>query len=90
MKHAIRLTAVASLGALALGMAACTPAADDDAEAPAASTTVVEAPAPAPVVVEKEVAVPTPTPPIVVERPAGDTTTVRAGEKGIEVETTNR
>ena len=42
-----------------------------------------------PVVVEREVAVPTP--PVEIERvPEGDTTTVRAGRDGIEVETTNR
>lgn len=83
------LCATAVLGALALGVAACTPA-DNDADR---ETTVIETtrevPA-APVVVEREVAVPSP--PVVIERDAreGDSTTVRAGENGIEVETTNR
>jgi hypothetical protein len=60
------------------------------AEEPAETTTVVETPAP--VVVEKQappVVVETPAPPVVVER-EGDSTTVRAGRDGIEVETTNR
>jgi len=69
--------------------AACTPA---ETEADRTETTIIEtreAPA-APVVVEREVAVPTP--PVVIERDRreGDSTTVRAGENGIEVETTNR
>lgn len=84
------LTAVASLAALALAAAACTPAGNE----PAADTTetrtvveTVEVPA-APVVIEREVQ----TPPVVIERDRrdGDTTTVRAGSNGIEVETTNR
>jgi len=93
MTQAIRLSAVASFAALALSIVACTPAADETAEAPATSTTIVETrevPV-APIVIDREVAVPTA--PIVIERngrPAGDSTTVRAGENGIEVETTNR
>ncbi|WP_372707855.1 hypothetical protein [Brevundimonas sp.] len=93
MTQTIRLSAVASLAALALGVAACTPAADETADAPSTSTTIVETrevPT-APVVIEREVAVPGA--PIVIERdgrPAGDSTTVRAGRDGIEVETTNR
>jgi len=92
------LTAVAPLAALALA-AACTPAEDDAADADAANdaaadtTTVIEREVPVPtppVVVEREV--PVPTPPVVVERDRreGDTTTIRAGEDGLEVETTNR
>lgn len=87
------LAVAVSVGALAFGIAACTPAADETAEAPATSTTVVETrevPA-APVVIEREVAVPSA--PIVIERDSGqsgDSTTVRAGRDGIEVETTNR
>lgn len=92
MTSLIRLTAIASIGALAFAAAACTPA-DNDAE-PAATdtntTTIVEREVPAdPVVIEREV--PAPTPPVVVEdRRDGDSTTVRAGKDGIEVETTNR
>jgi len=90
------LIAAAPVAALAL-VAACTPAEDDVVDADAAgagdTTTVVEREVPVPtppVVVEREV--PVPTPPVVVERDRrdGDTTTVRAGEDGIEVETTNR
>lgn len=89
----------APVAALVL-VAACTPAendAADDGDAAASgageTTTVVEREVPVPtppVVVEREV--PVPTPPVVVERDRrdGDTTTVRAGEDGIEVETTNR
>jgi hypothetical protein len=96
----LRFTALVSVSALALGAAACTQAdhdADNDADTagePAANgndTTVIERQVPAdPVVVEREV--PVPTPPVVVERDRreGDSTTVRAGEDGIEVETTNR
>ena len=87
-----RLTAAASIGALALAAAACTPAADSDADTAAketSTTTIVEREVPAaPVVVEREVAVPAP--PVVIEDRRGDSTTVRAGENGIEVETTNR
>jgi hypothetical protein len=84
-----RLT-LASIGVAALAAAACTPAESDRPDTE--TRTVVETrevPA-APVVVEREVAVPTP--PVVVERDRrdGDTTTVRAGEDGLEVETTNR
>ncbi|HYC68038.1 hypothetical protein [Brevundimonas sp.] len=92
----LRFTALVSFSALALGAAACTPA-DNDADtatetaAEGSQTTVIEREVPAdPVVVEREVAVPTP--PVVIERDRreGDSTTVRAGEDGIEVETTNR
>jgi hypothetical protein len=85
-----RLFALTSLAALGLAVAACTPA-NDDADR-ATDTTIVETrevPA-APIVVEREV--PVPTPPVVIERDRrdGDSTTVRAGENGIEVQTTNR
>lgn len=80
---------LAAVGGVALMAAACQPAAEEPAE----TTTVVEAPTPAPVVVEQPapVVVETPAtpPPVVVER-EGDSTTVRAGRDGIEVETTNR
>jgi hypothetical protein len=92
MTSLIRLTAVASISALALAAAACTPAADTDADnaRDTDTTTIIEREVPAePVVIEREV--PAPNPPVVVEdRREGDTTTVRAGENGIEVETTNR
>jgi hypothetical protein len=84
------LTAVAALGVLAFAAAACTPA-NNDADAPRdTQTTIIEREVPsAPVVVEREVAVPSP--PVVIDRDRnGDTTTVRAGRDGIEVETTNR
>ena len=89
MTSLFRLTAVASIGALAFAAAACTPA-ETDADGDTDTTTIVEREVPAaPVVVEREVAVPAP--PVVVEdRRDGDSTTVRAGEDGIEVETTNR
>ena len=90
----LRFAALVSVSALALGAAACTPA-DNDADTAAENaaegshTTVIEREVPAdPVVVEREV--PVPTPPVVVEKRDGDSTTVRAGENGIEVETTNR
>jgi hypothetical protein len=79
---------LAAVGGVALMAAACQPAAEEPAE----TTTVVETPTPAPVVVEQPapVVVEAPTsPPVVVER-EGDSTTVRAGRDGIEVETTNR
>lgn len=94
------LIAAGPAAALALAAGACTPAETDATNAEAAgeaapveTRTVVETrevavPTP-PVVVEREVAVPTP--PVEIERvPDGDTTTVRAGRDGIEVETTNR
>lgn len=85
------LTVVATLGVLAFVAAACTPA-NNEAEAPrdTQTTTIIEREVPsAPVVIERQVAVPTP--PVVIERDRnGDTTTVRAGRNGIEVETTNR
>lgn len=95
----IHLLAIAGV---AVAAAACTPA--EKTEAPAAADTAAdtstrtvvetrEVPGPT-TVVEKPVAVPVPVPtpgaPVVVERPAGDTTTVRAGSNGIEVQTTNR
>ncbi|HYD28308.1 hypothetical protein [Brevundimonas sp.] len=90
-----RPAVVASIGALALAAAACTPADNDADTANDATTegrdttTIIEREVPAaPVVVEREV--PVPTPPVVVEKRDGDSTTVRAGENGIEVETTNR
>ena len=94
MTSLIRLTAAASIGALAFAAAACTPAEDaTDAETAATdtnTTTIVEREVPSdPVVVEREV--PVPTPPVVIEdRRDGDSTTVRAGKDGLEVETTNR
>lgn len=82
---------LASIGVAALAAAACTPAESDRTDDTETRTVVEtrEVPA-APVVVEREVAVPTP--PVVIERDRrdGDTTTVRAGEDGLEVETTNR
>ena len=94
MTRFTRLTVAASISALALAAAACTPAEDTtDAETTAEdtnTTTVIEREVPAdPVVVEREV--PVPTPPVVVEdRRDGDSTTIRANEDGLEVETTNR
>jgi hypothetical protein len=87
-----RLTALSAAALLGLAGAACTqqtetpPAA---ADAGSDTTTIVEREVPAdPVVVEREV--PVPTPPVVVEKRDGDSTTVRAGKDGLEVETTNR
>ena len=85
-----RLVAVAAISAIAFATAACTPA--DNATDRSTETTIVETrevPA-APIVIEREVAVPSP--PVVIESDhnEGDTTTVRAGENGLEVETTNR
>lgn len=90
MTSLIRLTAAAAAAALAFGAAACTPADNDTADGDTDTTIVETREVPAnPVVVEREVAVPSP--PVVIEdRREGDSTTVRAGEKGIEVETTNR
>ena len=91
MTSLFRLTAVASISAMALAAAACTPAETDaDNARDTDTTTIVEREVPAdPVVVEREV--PVPTPPVVVEdRRDGDSTTVRANEDGLEVETTNR
>ena len=89
MTSLIRLTAVASISAMALAAAACTPA-ETDADGDTDTTTIVEREVPAdPVVIEREVAVPGP--PVVIEdRRDGDSTTVRAGKDGLEVETTNR
>lgn len=86
-----RLIVVVSLAALGLAAAACTPANNDRADAePTETRTVVETrevPS-APVIIEREVR----SAPIVIERDRreGDSTTVRAGRDGIEVETTNR
>ncbi len=85
-----RLAAAASICAMAFAAAACTPA-DNDAARDTETTTIIEREVPAaPVVIEREVAVPSP--PVVIEsdRRDGDSTTVRAGRDGIEVETTNR
>jgi hypothetical protein len=87
-----RLTVVASISALALAAAACTPA-ENEADTAAEgrdTTTIVEREVPGdPVIVEREV--PVPTPPVVVEdRRDGDSTTIRANGDGLEVETTNR
>lgn len=82
---------VAALAVVALGAAACTPAANDaDSARDTDTTTIIEREVPAaPVVVEREVAVPSP--PVVIETDRrDDSTTVRAGRDGIEVETTNR
>ncbi|KQW79779.1 hypothetical protein [Brevundimonas sp. Root1279] len=89
----VRSTALAAVALLGLSAAACTqqteaPAADE-AAAPTSTTTVIEREVPVPtppVVVEREV----PAPPVVIEKDKGDTTTVRAGQNGVEVETTNR
>jgi hypothetical protein len=84
------LTAVAAFSALAFTAAACTPANNDADRDTDTTTTIIEREVPAaPVVIEREVAVPGP--PVVIERDRdGDSTTVRAGRNGIEVETTNR
>jgi hypothetical protein len=85
------LTTVAAFAVVALGAAACTPAANDtDAARDTDTTTIIEREVPAaPVVIEREV--PVPTPPVVIETErTDDSTTVRAGRDGIEVETTNR
>ncbi len=85
-----RLVAVAALAAIAFAASACTPAGNDAERA--TDTTIVETPEvpAAPIVIDREVAVPSP--PVVIEsdRREGDTTTVRAGSNGLEVETTNR
>ena len=94
MTRRTRLFALTAVAAVALGAAACTPAAETpaaDANATDTTRTIVETRevAAPPVVIEREVQ----TPPIVIERDRardGDSTTVRAGRDGIEVETTNR
>ena len=76
------LTTVAAL--VALGAAACTPAANDaDTARDTDTTTIIEREVPAaPVVIEREVAVPSP--PVVIESDRrDDSTTVRAGRDGI-------
>ncbi len=96
MRISSRAALLAPLSALALAMAACTPAdnaepaTDAAADTSGDTTTIIEREVPAdPVVVEREV--PVPTPPVVVEdRREGDSTTIRANEDGLEVETTNR
>lgn len=86
-----RLIAVATVAALGFAAAACGPANTEQADADTVETRTVvetrEVPA-APVIIEREVQ----SPPVVIEndRRDGDTTTVRAGANGIEVETTNR
>jgi hypothetical protein len=89
MTATFRIAATVALTAFAFGATACTqqeaaPAAPAPAAAPVETRTVVETR-------EVPVAVPVPVaPPTVVverDRPA-DTTTVRAGRDGIEVETT--
>lgn len=90
MTSLIRLTAVASIGALAFAAAACTPA-ETDADGDTDTTIIETREVPAdPVIIEREV--PAPNPPVVIEsdRNDGDSTTVRANKDGIEVETTNR
>ena len=90
MITAHRLIGIAAFGAIALATAACTPA-DNTAER-ATDTTIIETREvlAAPIVIDREV--PVPSPPVVLESNPreGDTTTVRAGENGVEVETTNR
>ena len=88
MNHRQFATAAAAFAVVTLGAVACTPAADDTANSTDTTHTIVETrevPA-APVVIERE------SPPVVIEREGqtGDSTTVRAGRDGIEVETTNR
>ncbi|HEY1224181.1 MAG TPA: hypothetical protein VGE54_03050 [Brevundimonas sp.] len=84
----IRLLAAASFAVI--GLAACTQAEPEKTE-----TKVVEVPGPT-VVETREVQAPAvvverDTPPVVIERDRrGDSTTVRAGPDGVEVETTNR
>ena len=78
----------AAFAVVTVGAVACTPAADETATSTDTTHTIVETrevPA-APVVIERE------SPPVVIERDGetGDTTTVRAGRDGIEVETSNR
>ena len=87
------IAAATALTALAVGAVSCT----QQEAAPAAEQAAAPAAAPETrtVVETREVAVPVPVAPpaVVVERPevpAGDSTTVRAGRDGIEVETTNR
>lgn len=87
------IAAAAALTALAFSAVGCT----QQEAAPAAEQAAAPAAAPETrtVVETREVAVPVPVAPptVVVERPevrAGDSTTVRAGRDGIEVETTNR
>lgn len=92
MRISSRAAILVPLSAVALAMAACTPAENTEPAADASrdTTTIIEREVPAdPVVIEREV--PASTPPVVVEdRRDGDRTTVRAGEDGLEVETTNR
>lgn len=88
----IRLISMTALAVF--GMAACT----QPAETTRTETKVVEVPTTRTVVETREVAVPqvivreVQAPPVVIERDrrGDDSTTVRAGPNGIEVETTNR
>ncbi len=88
MARHTRVFALAAVAAAALGASACQPAAEaPDAAETDTTHTIIETREVAvpPVVVEQ------PAPDIVVDRePSGDTTTVRAGRDGLEVETTNR
>lgn len=88
MNHRHFAIVAASFAVVTLGAVACTPAADETTTKNDTTHTIVETrevPA-APVVIERQ------GPPVVVEREGqtGDSTTVRAGRDGIEVETTNR
>lgn len=78
----LTLTLIASATLMA-GAVACSPAEPEPAPAPE-TRTIVET-REVPVVVEREAPRT-----VVIEREAGDSTTVRAGPDGIEVETTNR
>ena len=79
----LSLTLLASTVLMA-GAVACSPAEPEPAPEPETRTVVQEVPVAVPVPVESD------TPPVVVEREAGDSTTVRAGPDGIEVETPSR
>lgn len=88
MNTALRLAAIASIAALGLAAAACTPANEPDDTVETRTVVETREVPSAPVIIEREVQ----SPPVVIERDRrdGDTTTVRAGSNGIEVETTNR
>lgn len=89
MNHRHFAIVAASLAAVAFGTAACTQPAEPQAEAPADTVTHTvietrEVPGP-PVVIERQA------PPVVVidgsDRPADNSTTIRADQNGISVET---
>lgn len=89
MSRPVRYFALVGLAAAGLTATACQPAAQDTADTAETKTVIetreVPVPSQPPVVIEA------PTPPaVVVDRDRGDTTTVRAGRDGLEVETTNR